>query len=329
MDFDLDEQQRELRDTARRFLEREAPIGYARAMMDDVRGYSDEVWKAMSEQGWLALALPEEHGGLGQGAIALTILQIEMGRVVLPGPYFSTVLAGMTIARFGTDEHRARLLPRIAAGDLIASFGHAGRVDIDGDRLKGARRFVTDGHIAETVVTPAHLPGEEAWLVLAEPSARTTVATIDATRKTAECSFDGARFERLGASTRSDVWWVLDLGGLLLAAEMLGCAERVTELSVAYAKDREQFGRPIGSFQAVKHRAADMLVDVESLRNAVSYAAWAVERAHPEATRAVAVAKAHASDAAVRVARSAIQIDRKSTRLNSSHLKLSRMPSSA
>lgn len=308
MDFDLDDEQRELRDTARRFLEREAPISYARQMMDDERGYRDEVWKQMAELGWLALTLPEEHGGLGMGDIALAILQIEMGRVVLPGPFFSTVLAARAVARCASDEQRSRLLPRVASGDLLLTFGHDGRVDVRDGLLAGSRRFVTDGHVAELVLTPAHLEGDEAWLVLAEPSSRRTIATIDRTRVLTEVSFDGSTFERVGSSTRDDVHDVLRRGAVLLAAEMLGCAERALELATEYAKQRVQFGKPIGSFQAVKHRLADMLVDVESMRNAVYYAAWALERDNAEAPIAASMTKAFCSDAAPRVTAGAIQV---------------------
>ncbi|HVL32793.1 MAG TPA: acyl-CoA dehydrogenase family protein, partial [Actinomycetota bacterium] len=122
MDFDLNDEQRELRDTARRFLEREAPISYARAMIDDARGYRDDVWKQMAELGWMALAVPEEHEGLGLGIIAQTIVLIEMGRVVLPGPYLSSaVLGAHAVIEAGSREQRAQLLPPIASGDVVAT----------------------------------------------------------------------------------------------------------------------------------------------------------------------------------------------------------------
>ena len=309
MDFDLNDEQRDLRDAARRYLEREAPIGYARAMIDDERGYREDVWKQMAEQGWLDLPLPAEHDGLDLGAIALSILVAEMGRVVAPGPYLSTVLAGMAIADAGSDEQKSALLPRIASGDLIATVAAGpGDVEESGGHLRGERRFVTDGAIAETVVVVAHTSDEEAALYIAEPSTPTPVTKMDQTRKHAHLRFDGAPAERLGSSDLASVHRLLDRAALAIAAESLGGAERVTEIAVEYAKARTQFGRPIGSFQAVKHRSADMLVDVESLRNAVYYASWAAERAQPDASLAISMAKAFAADAYRRVAQGGIQI---------------------
>jgi len=308
MDFDLDDTQRELRDTARRFLEREAPTTYARAMMDDERGYTDEVWKRMADLGWMALPFPEEHGGLDLGFVALALVVTEMGRVVLPGPFLSTMIGGLAIAEAGSDEQRARLLPSIVAGEARATLAHLGDVEERGGRLHGERRFVLDGHIAEHVVVVAHSADDEPGLFLAEPSARIGAPTMDETRKTAHLSFAGTDAEPLAKGGREVLHRAYDRACVLLAAEMLGCAERSTELAVDYAKEREQFGRPIGSFQAVKHRAADMHVEVESLRNAVYYAAWAIERDHPDAALAASMAKAYASDAARRVTQSCIQI---------------------
>ncbi len=304
MDFDLDDQQRTLRDEARRFLEREAPIGYARSMMEDERGYTDVVWKQMADLGWMALDLPEEHGGLGLGFIAQAIMLIEMGRVVLPGPYLSTVvLGGSAIALGGSAEQRATLLPRIADGSLTLSLTDHGSLQARDGEIHGESRFVTDGHVAERIVARA---GDA--LYLTEPSHRRTVEWMDATRRVADLRFDGSAAEPVGTSEAGTVRAVLDRASAALAAEMLGAAERVLEISVDYAKQRQQFGRPIGSFQAIKHRLADMLVDVESLRNAVYYAAWAIERGAPDASLAASVAKAAAGDIAVRVCKSGIQV---------------------
>jgi alkylation response protein AidB-like acyl-CoA dehydrogenase len=309
VDFDLSDEQRELRDAARRYLEREAPIGYARAMMDDERGYRDVVWKQMAEQGWLALPLPVEHDGLGMGPIALSILLAEMGRVVAPGPYLSTVLAGMAIADAGSKEQRQSHLPRIAAGEVIATIAAGqGHIDESGGRLRGERLFVPNGAIADLVVVVGQTSDEDAALFICEPTERAHVGYLDSTRKVAHLRFDGSSSERLGSSDLTSVHRLLDRAALAIAAESLGGAERVTEMAVDYAKQRTQFGRPIGSFQAVKHRAADMLVDVESLRSAVYYAAWSAEREQPDSSLATSMAKAFAADAYRRVAQSGIQI---------------------
>jgi alkylation response protein AidB-like acyl-CoA dehydrogenase len=309
MELLLSDEQRALREAARSFLEKEAPISYARAMMDDPRGRSDEVWRKMADLGWMGLPFPEEAGGVGLGFSSLAILLAEMGRVVLPGPYFSTVvLAGLTILEAGTDEQEKELLPAISAGDVTITAALTGddvTVGPDSD-LNGTARYVIDGATADRIIVAA-----EGALYLAEGDgvSATPVTAMDATRKVAHVRFDNARAERLGErDTSKAVARVLDRVYVALAAEMLGGAERVVEMSVQYAKERVQFDRPIGSFQAVKHRAADMLLDVESLRNAVSFAAWAIERDHPDAPVAASMAKAYACDAFRRVASSGIQV---------------------
>jgi len=278
-------------------------------MVDDERGYRDDVWKQMAELGWLALPLPEDNDGLGMGPIALAILLAEMGRVIAPGPYLSTVLAGMAIADAGSDAQKREYLPRIASGDLVATVAAwGGHVEESGGALRGERRFVADGNVAELIVVVAHTADENASLFIVEPTERATVSYMDGTRKVAHMRFEGAPSEKLGDSDVAAVHRLLDRAALCIAAESLGGAERVTEMAVEYAKSRTQFGRPIGSFQAVKHRAADMAVDVESLRAAVYFAAWAAEREQPDASLAISMAKAYAADAYRRVAQSGIQI---------------------
>jgi alkylation response protein AidB-like acyl-CoA dehydrogenase len=325
MEFDLNDDQRALRDEARRFLEREAPVAYARAMLEDERGWRDDVWSKVAGLGWTGLSFPEDSGGLGEGFIALSILLAEMGRVVHPGPFLSSVvLAGAAILEAGTEAQRKELLPPLAAGELVATLAfdesparwdEAGvaleaRPDGEGFRLSGEKRFVTDGAAAERLVVAARgTDGVGLYLSAAGPGVvATPIVSMDGTRKVADVRFDDAPAERLGDGGWDVVQRVLDRAAVALAAEMLGGAERVLELSVDYAKERVQFDRPIGSFQAVKHRAADMLLDVESLRSAVYYAAWAVERDHPDASLAASMAKAFASDAYRRVASSGIQI---------------------
>ncbi|MGH2784555.1 MAG: acyl-CoA dehydrogenase family protein [Actinomycetota bacterium] len=312
MELLLSDEQRALRDAARTFLEREAPIGYARAMMDDPRGRRDDVWRTMADLGWMGLPFPEDAGGVGLGFSSLAILLEEMGRVVLPGPYFPTVvLAGLAVLESGSDEQKKDLLPAISAGDLTMTAAlTANEVEAraDGDRfvLNGTARFIFDGAAADRILVAA---GGELFLPEGTGLSATPVEVLDQTRKVAHVHFNDAPAERLGdAGSPQTIQRVLDRAYVGLASEMLGGAERVVELSVAYAKEREQFDRPIGSFQAVKHRAADMLLDVESLRNAVSFAAWAIERDHPDASIAASMAKAYACDAYRRVASSGIQV---------------------
>jgi alkylation response protein AidB-like acyl-CoA dehydrogenase len=245
------------------------------------------------------------------GFTSLAILLAEMGRVVLPGPYFSTVvLAGHAMLDAGSEEQRKALLSPIASGEVtwaaaLSDTGVEARPDGDAFVLTGEARYVTDGATADRIVVAA---GGELFVPDGPGLSATPVEVMDATRKVAHVHLDGARAERLGDGDSGARERVLDRAYVGLAAEMLGGAERVVELSVEYAKQRVQFDRPIGSFQAVKHRAADMLLDVESLRNAVAYAAWALERDHPDASIAASMAKAYASDAYRRVASSGIQV---------------------
>ena len=314
MDFDLDADQRALRDAARAFLEREAPISYARAMLDDPRGYRDDVWRKMADLGWMALPFPAESGGLGQGFVALAILLTEMGRVVLPGPYFSTVvLGGHAVAETGTESQRKEVVGQICSGDLVGTFADAPATveacPVGNEyRLTGTARYVLDGGTAARVVIAAE-DGDGAGVFLAEPRETVPVASMDGTRKVAHVIFDETPAERLGEGDAGDALRrIRDRACAGLAAEMLGAAERVAEMAVGYAKQRVQFDRPIGSFQAVKHRAADMHLEVESLRNAVHHAAWMIDRDHPDVSLTASLAKAYASDAFRRVAASGIQI---------------------
>jgi alkylation response protein AidB-like acyl-CoA dehydrogenase len=325
MEPELSDEQRELRDAARRYLERECGTAYVREMMDDARGWSEKVWRETAALGWTALGFPEEYGGLGPGFDALAILCAEMGRVVFPGPFASTVvLAGGALLEAGTEEQRAQLLPAICSGDLVATlaFSESGRrfdpsevalrasVDGDGWRLDGEKTQVTDGATAERSVVIGRGPGG-VGLFLTDEGARpaaTVLDSMDATRKVAHVRYEATPCRRLGDAGWPAVQRVLDRAAVAIAAEMVGGAERVLELTVEHAKTRVQFNRPIGSFQAVKHRAADMLLDLEGARHAVAYAAWAIGRANPEASLAASVAKAAASDASRRITSSGIQI---------------------
>ncbi len=336
MDFGFSEEQEMLRSSARAFLEKEAPMTFVRRMMDDERGFTDQLWRQMAELGWLGLVLPERHGGAGLSFVDLVVVLEEMGRAVLPGPFFSTVvLGGVAIADGGSEPQREEYLPRIARGDLRVTLAHlepSGRWDADGIQLEarplggelvlnGTKLFVPDGHVADLLVVAARAPGSQGTaglsLVLVEattPGVRITpLKTMDQTRKLAEVVFDGVRVPSSAVLGAAGEGWrllerIADRGKVGLCAEMCGGAQKVLEMSVEYAKVREQFGKPIGAFQAIQHKCANMLVEVESSKSITYYAAWAVANDVDEAPLAAAMAKAYCSDAYRHVAGEGIQI---------------------
>jgi alkylation response protein AidB-like acyl-CoA dehydrogenase len=337
MDFGFSEEQEMLRSSARDFLAKESPMTYVRRMMEDDRGYSDDQWNKMAELGWMGLILPEQYGGSGLDFVDMIVVLEEMGRVVLPGPFFSTViLGGVALLEGGSDAQKKDLLPRLAAGKLrltLAQLEPNARWDADGIQLEakkdgagwklnGTKLFVPDAHTADLLIVAARTtPGSKGadgislFLVDAKaPGVSTTLLkTMDQTRKLCEVGFKdvvvGAD-RMLGGAGQG---WklldrVIDRGKVGICAEMCGGAQRVLEMSVEYAKVREQFGKPIGSFQAIQHKCANMLVEVESSKSATYYAAWAVANDVAEAPLAAAMAKAYTSDAYRHTAGEGIQI---------------------
>jgi alkylation response protein AidB-like acyl-CoA dehydrogenase len=336
MDFGFNEDQEMLRQSARDFLAKECPMTLVRKMMDDEGGNSPDLWRKMAELGWHGLILPEEYGGSGLTFVDLVVVLEEMGRVVLPGPFLSTVVyAGVTLMEVGSDEQKKRLLPRLASGELVATLATlepSGRWDADGVaatatasaagyRLDGTKLFVPDGHVAQLLIVAARKPGtagvDGVSLFLVDASAPgvkiTPLKTMDQTRKLSEVSLSGVEVGKDALLGVEGQGWqtierVADRGKVALCAEMCGGAQRVLDMSVAYAKVREQFGKPIGSFQAIQHKCANMMVQVESSKSATYYAAWAVANDVPEAPLAAAMAKAYCSDAYRMVAGEGIQI---------------------
>ncbi|MEN8181580.1 MAG: acyl-CoA dehydrogenase family protein [Myxococcota bacterium] len=330
MDLCWSDEQELLRRTARETLERECPMSRVRAAMDDAGEAREEIWKTLAGLGWTGLALPTAHGGAGLGLAELTVLLEEMGRVLLPAPFFSScVLGGLAVLLAGDEAQRARWLPGIASGERRASLallGEEGSWDPpalalpahpDGDplRLSGRRLFVPDAANAQQLLVPVQPASGEPCLALVETDAPglsvRPMAFLDATRPVAEVHFEevAVSTERVLASGRA-AWLpaLLDRARLALCAEMVGGAERVLELSVAFARTREQFGRPIGSFQAIQHKCADMLVQLEGARSATWAAACALDAEAPDAHLAVCVAKAWCSDAYRTITGEGIQI---------------------
>jgi len=336
MDFGFSEEQEMLRTMARDFLAKECPTTWVREMMDDEQGMTPAVWSNMAELGWMGLILPEEHGGSGLGFVDLVVILEEMGRAVVPGPFFSTIAVGaVALIEGGTAAQQAELLPRLASGDLRVSLAHleasarldpAGIATIatpepDGFRVDGTKLFVPDAVGCDVFVVAARTPASEGAdgviLVLVDAATPgitvTPLKTMDQTRKLAEVSFAGVRVPADRVLDAGGGGWALlerivDRAKVGLAAEMCGGAARVLEMSVEYAKVREQFGRPIGSFQAIQHKCANMLVEVESSKSITYYAAWAVANEVPEAPLAAAMAKAYCSDAYRHTAGEGIQI---------------------
>ena len=336
MNFGFNEEQELLRNTARKFFENECGSDTVRRLMETREGMSPELWKKVAEQGWLGLIYPDQYDGMGLGLVDLVVLMEEMGRAVAPGPYFSTVLlGGLAILEAGSDAQKKEWLPKIAAGDKrvalawmepSAQLGPAGvalsAVEKGGTyTLTGTKLFVHDAHTADALVVAARTrPGAGAdgvSLFLLPKSAAglevTLLPTMDQTRKLCEVACSAVTVGADALLGAAGTGWeplarVLDRATVALCAEMCGGAQKVLDMTVEYAKIRQAFGRPIGSYQGVKHRAADMLVDVENSKSITYYAAWALDEGSPEAPLAVSMAKAYVSDAFRRVSAAGIQL---------------------
>jgi alkylation response protein AidB-like acyl-CoA dehydrogenase len=327
--FAFSEEQEAFRNMVRRFVETHSSETAVRDQMESERGFDPAVWSSMAEQlGLQSLIVPEEFGGQGFGSVELAIVLEEMGRALLCAPYLSTVvLAVNTLLQARDDDAQKALLPRVASGETIATLAFSepnGRWDPSGIeatarrdgatwKIDGTKHYVLDGHTADVVLVAArtdagvslfHVSGDAAGLT------RTPLATLDPTRKQARLAFDGVEATLIGQDGAGGgvLSAVLDLAAVALAAEQVGGAQRCLDMSVAYAKERVQFGRPIGSFQAIKHKCADMLLDVESARSAAYYAAWRAAEQSDELPAVASLAKAYCSDAYVHVASENIQI---------------------
>jgi alkylation response protein AidB-like acyl-CoA dehydrogenase len=327
--FAFSPEQEEFRGMVRRFAEAMSPEAAVRAQMGTERGYDPAVWSAMAEPlGLQGLIVPEAYGGQGFGDVELGIVSEEMGRTLLCAPYFSTaVLAALALLEARDETAQRALLPGIAAGRTIATLAFAepnGRWDASGVeaaatpngagwKLSGTKTYVLDGHVADVLLVAARTrAGVSLFSVAGDAAglARTPLVTLDPTRKQARLDLDGARGTLVGEDGAGErvLAAVLDRAAVALAAEQVGGAQRCLEMAVAYAKERVQFGRPIGSFQAIKHKCADVLLEVESARSAAYYAAWAAAEGSAELPAVAALAKAYCSDAYCHAAAENIQI---------------------
>jgi alkylation response protein AidB-like acyl-CoA dehydrogenase len=316
MEFGLSESQQILKDTARKFFAGECPIAEVRRLMETDTAYDPTLWTKLAEQGFTGIISPEEYGGMGLGKVELILLMEEAGYALLPGPLFSTVaLAGAVIDAVASPEQKKKYLTRIAGGQARATVAmlEAGaswdpadvKLPVAGGKLSGTKLFVSDAAAADFIVVVAQ---NGVFVVEAKaPGLRVEpMKGMDLARKIYSVEFAGTPGERLGGT--ESLGKALALATAALAAEMVGGMQRALEITVAYAKTRKQFGKPIGIYQAVQHQCADMYLETESSRSAAYYAAWALEENAPDALAAVSIAKMYASDAARTVGNRGIQV---------------------
>ena len=327
------QEQEELRASVRRFLADRAPITAVRELMETTDGLDAGVWRQAGEQlGLQGIAIPEEYGGAGFSFAEQAIVLEELGAALYGGPYLaSAVLATTALLATPDEDARKAYLPGIASGDTIATLAFteedgswepdairlaaspAQDESADGWQLDGRKSFVLDGHTANLILVVARAGDAlSLFAVPAEASGltRTALPTLDQTRKLARLDFAAVPATLIGSvgDGRAVLSRTLDVAAIAQAAEQLGGAQRALDMAVEYAKVRHQFGRPIGSFQAIKHRCADLLLEVESLRSAVQYAAAAVAEDSAEVPVVAALVKAYASDVYFHVAAENIQI---------------------
>ncbi|MYC30137.1 MAG: acyl-CoA dehydrogenase [Chloroflexi bacterium] len=328
MDLGLSEIQQMLKNSAREFLSQECPLTLVREMEEDDRGFTDELWRQISGLGWPGIAFPEQYGGTGGSFLDLTVLLEEIGRSLTPGPFFSTVvLGGFTVLDAGTDEQKRDILPGICSGQTLMTlalteasatyepWGVETTATREGDsfRIDGQKLFVPDAHAADVLLVAARTTRSEdlsqgitLFFVNASAPGLTVnqLSTISSDRQ-CEITLDGVTVAAQAVLGEVDQGWPIIQRALQRAiagkcVEMLGGADAVVEMTVEYAKQRAQFGRPVGTFQAVQHHCANMATDVEGCRQIAYHAAWKISEGD-SADREVAMAKAWVSGAYQRV----------------------------
>ena len=325
-----DDERDELRSSARRFLDNEQSSARVRALLDDERGHDPTVWSAMAALGWLAIHVPEEHGGMGASYTDLAVVLHEIGRHVAPTPFLATLLGIEALLAGGSDALRSAWLPSMLGGERIltvANSGPSGGYDPaalgvtwragGGDvRFDGVARFAPDAHVADAIVVLARGDAGVTAAVVdrSAPGVRVELEpTVDQTRRLARVSFDGVAVREgqlLGepGSSSGLQHRLTSVGAVAVCADAVGAAERMLEVSAAYAKERLQFGRPVGSFQAVKHHCANMLIAVEGSRAAVAHATDVLDDPAEALALAAAVAKSYAGSACADACQTAVQV---------------------
>ena len=322
MNFEFSDELIQLRDQARRFLTDRCPPAVPRRILDTSEPYAADLWRAIAEMGWTGAAIPEEYGGVGLGRLAVCVLAEEIGRAVAPVPFSSSVyLATEAIMLFGSEQQKQTWLPKLASGEVIGTFAFAERAgpfdptklaaSVSAGRLSGSKLAVPDGDIADLAVVATH-GGGGPWLHLVDLTGagvtRQTVVTFDPTRSHANVAFSAAQAEPLSGSIGAGtVRTLLDYAAVPMAFEQVGGAQAALDMANAYAKERFAFGRPIGSFQGIKHKLADMYIQVELARSNAYYGAWAVHSNASELPIAASVARIAACEAGWFVTKENIQ----------------------
>jgi len=327
MDLGLDEQQELLRNFARDFLEKECPEQLVREMEEDEKGYSPDLWQKMAKQGWMGLIIPEQFDGTGMNICELVVLLEEFGRALVPGPFIPTVvLGGVPIMEGGSEEQKKQYLPKIAAGELIATMAltepsakwTADGVTLEAKKsgsdyvLNGTKLFVQDAHVTDLMVVVARTSGsgeDGITLFLVDsksPGIKFEVLKTIAADKQAEVVFENVKVPAanlLGAEGKG--WPIVEktkrVATVSACAYLVGLSQMDFDVTLNYAKERVQFGRPIGSFQAIQHKLADAVIDVDGSRFITYKAAWSLQEGEPDADMMISMAKAWTSDASRRV----------------------------
>jgi acyl-CoA dehydrogenase len=318
MNFDFSDDQKLLRDQARKFLAEKCPAKAVRSVLEGEHGHDTALWKGIADMGWMGTAIPENYGGLGLGHLELCVIAEELGRVLAPVPFSSTVyLFAEAILAAGSEEQKQRLLPKVAAGELIGTVARAEgpgavtpksiRTTFKGGKLSGTKTAIADGTDAQYAIVLARASEEagERGLALALVDLngagvkRRVLESIDPSRKHAEIVFDGATAEPLGKT--GEAWSiasrVLDRAAILMAFEQIGGADSCLVMAKDYALNRYAFGRQIASFQAIKHKLADMYINTELARSNAYYGAWALSTNARELPLAAAAARVSATQA--------------------------------
>lgn len=327
MDLGLDEQQEMLKNFARDFLEKECPESLVRQMEEDERGYSPELWQKMAQQGWMGLIIPEQYGGAGMGLCELVVLLEEFGRSLVPGPFISTVVLGaVPVMEAGTEQQKSWVLPKIAAGELIMTMAltepsakwTADGVSLEARReggeyvLNGTKLFVPDAHVSDRMIVVARTgaSGEDGITLFfvdsKAPGIKYELLKTIAADKQCEVTFENVRVPAENILGQEGNGWPIvektkKVATVAACAYLVGLAQMDFDVTLNYAKERVQFGRPIGSFQAIQHKLADAVIDVDGSRFITYKAAWSLQEGEPDADLMVSMAKAWTSDASRRV----------------------------